>query len=103
MSTALVDRRLVLEHARAAILQHPARRGRARQDLEHDAAIDAGLAGERERLGGSGDVDAAEELVDGLDHGALARALADVEELVAERRRARGRAAANTSLRAPPP
>ena len=33
-------------------------------------------------------MDAAEELVDGLDHRALARALADVEELVAERRRA---------------
>ena len=36
------------------------------------AAIDPGLAGERERLGGSRDMDAAEELVDGLDHRALA-------------------------------
>jgi hypothetical protein len=36
-------------------------------------------------------MDAAEELVDGLDHRALARALADVEELVAERREQRPR------------
>src|SRR5829696_7713118 len=36
-------------------------------------------------------MNAAEELVDGLDHRALARALADVEELVAERREQRPR------------
>ena len=47
--------------------------------------VDADLGGERERLGRHGDVHAAEELVDGLDRGALAGSLADVEHLVAER------------------
>ena len=85
ISTALVIFGLRLEHARAAVLQHPARRRGAAHDLQQNAEIHAHLVGQGEGLGHHGDVDAAEELVDGLDGGALSRLLADVMDLVAHR------------------
>jgi hypothetical protein len=72
---------VVLNHAWAAVLQHPARSGRASQDLERPGGVDTGLLRERETLRGDRNVHAREQLIDNLHRGALAGPFAEVMQV----------------------
>ena len=67
------------ERARHAVAADPALPARALDDGERSCRIEADALGQRERLGGAGEVDRGEQVVDELGAGAVAGALAEPE------------------------
>lgn len=69
-----------LQRARAAVAEHEGAGCAGLQRVEGALPVEAERVGERERLGGGGDVHAAQQLVDGLERLAVARTVADDRE-----------------------
>ena len=76
--------RVVVDHARAAVFQHPRRSATARQERQGLFRIDALSLGEGEALGSNGDMHAAQQLVDDLHRRALSGRFAEMKQIAAE-------------------